>query len=341
MHSQRYEWVDALKFLGIFAIYIGHLGNVSGRFYEFVFLYHVQIFFFSAGFFASYNKKIGIAKFISDKFKRLMIPYFAFSFITVIVKTLNTRMDFDQFLDAILSVLYGVRNGGFVGGMWFINCLFVICIMDYLSFRILKNKYAVLALALIAFFCSQYLLPKNPLGEPSWFMNIDSALAYWWLMPAGRIMFPYISKISQERNEIIFYLLLLALLSLAAFAFLDKKHFLFSFMTTFAHAIPLTKWFWTINYIIEPLFLVLANVFASIILSKSAFICSLGRNSLNLCGIETALKICIPLALASLGIKFAIFGEVQAFLYTAACLFLGNRLTRWLTFNFGGPFNIR
>ncbi|EEY5887906.1 acyltransferase, partial [Shigella sonnei] len=29
----RHDWVDALKFLGIFAIYLGHLGLGAGKLY--------------------------------------------------------------------------------------------------------------------------------------------------------------------------------------------------------------------------------------------------------------------------------------------------------------------
>ena len=47
----RHDWVDALKFLGIFAIYLGHLGLGAGKLYPFVFSYHVPLFFFAAGFF--------------------------------------------------------------------------------------------------------------------------------------------------------------------------------------------------------------------------------------------------------------------------------------------------
>lgn len=32
----RHDWVDALKFLGIFAIYLGHLGLGAGKLYPFV-----------------------------------------------------------------------------------------------------------------------------------------------------------------------------------------------------------------------------------------------------------------------------------------------------------------
>ena len=39
----RYEWVDVLRFLGIFAIYLGHFENKAGKLYSFVFSYHVSL----------------------------------------------------------------------------------------------------------------------------------------------------------------------------------------------------------------------------------------------------------------------------------------------------------
>ena len=48
----RYAWVDTLKILGMFAIYIGHFADLAGFSYSYVFTYHVPLFFFMAGFFA-------------------------------------------------------------------------------------------------------------------------------------------------------------------------------------------------------------------------------------------------------------------------------------------------
>ena len=51
-NNTRIAWVDVFKFLGIWAIYIGHFGEAAGKVYPFVFTYHVPMFFFAAGFFA-------------------------------------------------------------------------------------------------------------------------------------------------------------------------------------------------------------------------------------------------------------------------------------------------
>ena len=44
----RYDWVDALKFLGISSIYVGHMGEAAGALYPFTFQYCVALFFLAS-----------------------------------------------------------------------------------------------------------------------------------------------------------------------------------------------------------------------------------------------------------------------------------------------------
>ena len=52
MEKQRVEWIDIFKLLGIVAIFCGHLGTETGGLHDFVFMYHVPLFFFASGIFA-------------------------------------------------------------------------------------------------------------------------------------------------------------------------------------------------------------------------------------------------------------------------------------------------
>ncbi|EHD6281987.1 acyltransferase, partial [Shigella flexneri] len=62
----RHDWVDSLKFLGIFAIYLGHLGLGAGKLYPFVFSYHVPLFFFAAGFFTIKKNDLSVFDYIKS-----------------------------------------------------------------------------------------------------------------------------------------------------------------------------------------------------------------------------------------------------------------------------------
>lgn len=58
--NRRIQWIDVAKGIGIYAIWIGHMGSVVGMSYEYVFQWHVNLFFFLSGCVENYNKRTGI-----------------------------------------------------------------------------------------------------------------------------------------------------------------------------------------------------------------------------------------------------------------------------------------
>lgn len=104
MNKIRFEWVDALKFLGIFAIYIGHLGDAAGRIYPFVFTYHVPLFFFVAGFFSKNSKSTHFPMFVLEKAKRLLLPYFTFALLSLFFVSINSNSDLQSIMSHIADI---------------------------------------------------------------------------------------------------------------------------------------------------------------------------------------------------------------------------------------------
>ncbi|HFT6187967.1 TPA: acyltransferase family protein, partial [Escherichia coli] len=137
---ERMDWIDTMKFLGILAIYIGHFYQASGKLYPFVFMYHVPLFFFISGFFSSLTDFKFNPHFLVKKFKRLMVPYFIFAFINLALIAVNKNYDTESILKSIYEIICGIRNTPAVGTIWFINCLFVIIVIDYITYTLIKNR---------------------------------------------------------------------------------------------------------------------------------------------------------------------------------------------------------
>ena len=75
--KERIYWIDTLKFFGILAIYLFHLGEAGGRSYTFGSIYRVPLFFFIAGSLESLSKDNSpLPQYIFKRFKALMVPYF-------------------------------------------------------------------------------------------------------------------------------------------------------------------------------------------------------------------------------------------------------------------------
>ena len=66
--KKRVEWIDIAKFLGIFAIYLGHFGDSAGHAFTFVFAFHVPLFFFLSGCMSNYDNETNIFRFVWKKF---------------------------------------------------------------------------------------------------------------------------------------------------------------------------------------------------------------------------------------------------------------------------------
>jgi len=132
---ERVKWIDTAKFLGIFAIFLGHFGDAAGFGYAFVFRYHVAFFFLLSGCMSNYDKE-PFGKFFVKKLKSIMIPFWFFCFLAIVVQVLQNSLGFDSVKTYTLLVLKGaIRNTFFAGALWFLTCLFVMEIVFKLCLK--------------------------------------------------------------------------------------------------------------------------------------------------------------------------------------------------------------
>ncbi|MEW4515707.1 MULTISPECIES: acyltransferase family protein [Proteus] len=341
MNNHRYLWVDSLKFLGIFAIYIGHFGQGAGQFYSFVFNYHVPLFFFAAGFFASYKKDSNIMIFFISKFKRLMLPYFAFAFIVMFINAIISHDKTITLFQACIYILKGIRNDPYVGSIWFFNCLFVTFIIDYIFYKIIKNKYFVLLLSIVSLYITQYILKNNPYISPSWFWNIDSALAYWWLLAFGRCLFNQISHGILFKRTLFGYSLFLITFILSLYQLLDSRPLFITILDEFSIPYDGNKVFSILNIMITTLSLVIFNTYIAKYICKFNIINHMGKNTLNICGLEYITKVFLSSAISITGLSLTVDTPVSAVIYTALCVYVANKIGYWLNNNFHGVFSVK
>lgn len=86
--SNRYEIIDAVKGIGMISVIIGHSAMVLPlthiRIGNYVYLYHLMIFFFTTGFLYNerYNDKIGI--YIRKRALSLLKPFVIYNTIFVL-----------------------------------------------------------------------------------------------------------------------------------------------------------------------------------------------------------------------------------------------------------------
>ena len=70
----RILWIDTARCIGMFAIYLGHMGNAAGRAYPFVYMFHVPLFFFLAGCTEALQVAVPFFSGIIRAAKKILVP---------------------------------------------------------------------------------------------------------------------------------------------------------------------------------------------------------------------------------------------------------------------------
>ena len=130
MGKTRFNWLDIMKFIGMWMIFAIHSHHAWTKQFEFVTL---QLFFFSAGLFASKGLESDFRKFLLTGLRRLMVPYLIF----VVISAGLHRMLYDASGKTLLiEILLGCRDHLPCATLWFLPSLFCGRLAFYLCFRL-------------------------------------------------------------------------------------------------------------------------------------------------------------------------------------------------------------
>ena len=328
MKEQRLEWVDLLKFLGIWAIYIGHFGPAAGgKLYAFVFVYHVPLFFFAAGIFSNASIKLGAYEFIKKKTRQLLLPYIFFTLLALFIFALHLRWDLNEGGKAFLSSLFGVRNSLVANSLWFFPCLYVMTLLDYGLLRLTTSRMATVLIAGALFVITQVLSPKNPLIAPSWIFNIDSALFYYIFYAVGGLSLSWARKpVPSIFREVVLNILNLGAFFFAAILYLNGSEWVLfgaAGLLPLLYSVPLIAALFTI---VSAFVLIYVNICVAKALSHIAFLQNIGRETLILCGTEDVFKLLVLQLFLSVGLKIE-FSSPLAVLLIALLLLVACKLS--------------
>ena len=135
--KKRIAWIDIAKFVGIFAIVLGHTLR-EGSLKQYLYSFHVALFFVISGVLFNTSGKTFFT-FAKKRFFTIMVPYFVFAFISF-----GLFVFFGSFVDSILKT--GTKNIGFnetlfeivVMGrvssnrpLWFLPCYFLLSLLAF------------------------------------------------------------------------------------------------------------------------------------------------------------------------------------------------------------------
>ncbi len=175
MGKKRITWLQVLQGWSMLLVVIGHITltdifknpetPVSAAIESIIYSFHMPLFMFTSGFLfylTKIKKEVPYRLVITDKLKRLGIPYLFFTLFTFIVKFLlapfvkrPVSLSGEQLLN---SFLYPGSNP--LSEMWFIATLFII-MLSYPLLKEMISSYAKIACLLIAGLCLNIFFPTD------------------------------------------------------------------------------------------------------------------------------------------------------------------------------------
>lgn len=306
---KRVSYLDVLKFFGILFIYAGHYTTNAGMLYEFVFEFHVPLFFFVSGCSETFNKERNALKNIWKKFLGIMVPFYLFALVSVATKVLITGATAGTVLEYLIIIAKGcIRNTFIASSLWFLPCLFVIGVMFEL---VKKLKYRWL---MVLFSLAVYILNASGIVRFPRVYNVNFAAQYQLYFVTGYVLFAKIdSLLSGGGRALRITKYVTGGLSFAFTGLLFFKYNLFRLLSD----IPVVSWF-------VPFFTAMTAIWTflliSYILKDVKLLADMGRETLYYCGNEFLVKRTVN-RLISVFITININGGMTALIYSFVLLF--------------------
>ncbi|NLN07531.1 MAG: acyltransferase [Firmicutes bacterium] len=321
----RYHWVDIMRFLGMFAVYVGHLAEGAGKVYAFVYAYQVPMFFLLSGFFAATGFKNSFWENLKKRFFTILVPYFGFCLLNIVVFMLDENGNATYLKELIKQSLLGIRGDIYAWALWFLPCLFVTAVLYDLLYRAVKNSrhapYLILLVAIVLHFVIALALPDVERFVAHWFFSIDSALYYLLYYAAGAVIFPLIIDKSYAGfslpGKAAIILLGVVALCVAGYVYLHELGF------KVLNQESRTLLDISVS-ILQALLVIYLNYLLAHVLSGSEMLRTMGQNSLIYCGTEHILKKMVFAVFAMLRIYLYIIGPFVACIFTLIIMVLSH-----------------
>ena len=150
---KRDSAIDIAKAIGILLMILGHCFGISGILRNFIFSFHMPLFFIFSGYF--FKMPQNMKEMVTKNVRHLVLPYFFTSLVVVLLFFII--QDYVMVCQKLIAIV--TSNGGWpsekygpglphVGPIWFLLALFWCKFFMFTSTNILINVFSLLLLFL-------------------------------------------------------------------------------------------------------------------------------------------------------------------------------------------------
>lgn len=150
---KRLLWPDVLKSFAIFLVILGHVSSVyDSRGYSspialWIYSFHMPLFMMLSGMFFKYSLNKDFKTMLIDKSRLLLLPLLCWGIVNFLIETLLFT-DYNEWGGQIVGYL---QSGGPLRGYWYLKCLFVYLVINYMLVNMTKRLSLAALLSIILF----------------------------------------------------------------------------------------------------------------------------------------------------------------------------------------------
>lgn len=193
VETKRLDYVDIAKGLAMLAIVWGHIMLV-GWSHNFVYGFHIFIFFFLSGMMFRKEKYDSVLSLIKKRYRTLLVPYFILSVVTwVIWAAYNyvSHNSVESYFMPLLETLIAQGSGGYLVHnvpLWFIPCLLFVEIVYFFVCKHTKPALNIVICVLCAFIGYWMVLPNGFFDFTKLPWNIEAGLSALIFYSLGNLL---------------------------------------------------------------------------------------------------------------------------------------------------------
>lgn len=139
--AARKPELDVAKGLALLSVVLGHVIPLHGTFSNWIFSFHMPLFFFLTGMTFRPEKYAGFGMFLKDKWKKRIVPYFVIVFVGFVICMIRPSYREPVMNDGLqyqlLAIFYYARPMNlYVGQAWYLVALFMAELFAYSWLRL-------------------------------------------------------------------------------------------------------------------------------------------------------------------------------------------------------------
>ena len=187
VQKNRIAWVDVLRGIAIIFVLLAHYDAASaGRLYHFAHKFSVALFFFISGMMSLSAQKTDFIQYAKKQAGRLLLPYAFFAVVNALFYfVFNRSTGIKGIADILITFVIGKRNTLATAPMWFLPCLFVVCLLYKALWDILKSHKTVLPLCFVLSAAAKIFFE-----EPIMVWSFNHGVKYLIYYAMGAAVFP-------------------------------------------------------------------------------------------------------------------------------------------------------